>query len=211
MRHHPDHNPNDSHAAERFVKISEAYAILGSPSEREKYDRETQTSSSRRSQNAPRGSHSSSAPYGARPASGLSKRRTHFRGPPPSFYRNGGWGQHGAKRQQSAEAPEFAQTSKPFRSAHEGASSGGGFGPAGSPEGLDYDVPHFDREGHIRTQEQQDQRRGRRVGDETVDYGHGGSILFNFIFVSGILAVTVLIPTVFVRHRYRDGGKDQST
>lgn len=200
-KHHPDHHPNDTQAVERFVKISEAYAILGNPSKREQYDLETPRTGSGPSQNTPRGSYSSSAPYGARPANGLSKRRTQFRGPPPSFYRNGAWGQHGARRQRQADSTASAHASAASDSAAAGASSGGGFGPAGSPDNLDHDVPHFDRQGHIRTQEQQDQRRVRRVGEEAIDYVHGGSVLLNFFFVSGILAVACLVPAVFTKRK----------
>lgn len=199
-KHHPDHNPNDTHAAERFVKISEAYAVLGNPPKREKYDRAMQGTTSERWQNSPRGSYSSSAPHGSRPASGLSKRRTQFRGPPPSFYQNGGWGQYRAKRRQQADATASAHAEAASKAGSTGPSTGGGFGPAGSPDGLDYDVPHFDRDGHARTQEQQDQRRGRRVG-EAVDYNDSGSMLLNFLIISGILAVTVFIPTVYVQQR----------
>lgn len=191
-KHHPDRNPNDTHAAERFVKISEAYAILGNPPKRDRYDRETLRPAS---QNAPRGSYSSSAPFGARPASGLSKRRTPFRGPPPSFYGSGGYGPHGAKRQGQADATASAHAS----AASGSASTAGGFGPAGSPDGLDNDVPHFDRQGHIRTQVQQDQRRVRRTGEGAIDYSTGGSMLLNFFFVSGILAVACLVPVLFVK------------
>lgn len=194
-KHHPDHNPNDIHAAERFVKISEAYAILGNPPKREKYDRESQGTASN---SAPKGSYSSSAPYGARPASGLSKRRTQFRGPPPSFYRHGAWGLHGAKRQQQADS---TATGHAAAASGLGASTAGGFGPAGSPDGLDNDVPHFDRQGHIRTQEQQDQRRVRRAGEQAIDYVYGGSIFLNFVFISGILVVACLIPVVFVNRK----------
>ncbi|KIM95153.1 hypothetical protein OIDMADRAFT_86724, partial [Oidiodendron maius Zn] len=37
--HHPDRNPNDPGASQRFVQISEAYAILSNPSKRQAYDR----------------------------------------------------------------------------------------------------------------------------------------------------------------------------
>ncbi|KAL8720348.1 MAG: hypothetical protein Q9225_002776 [Loekoesia sp. 1 TL-2023] len=209
-KHHPDRNPNDSHAAERFVEISEAYAVLGNPPKRAKYDRETQRVTSGGSQHPPRGSHSSSAPYGARPATGLSKRRTQFRGPPPSFYRSGGWGRYGAKRQQQADATASAHANATFGSGSTGTPAGGGFGPGGASEGLDNDVPHFDREGHIRTQEQQDQRRGRRVGEVATDYSTGGNIVLNFFLVSGILALTILIPTVIVRRRHPRQSNDDA-
>ncbi|KAL8731326.1 MAG: hypothetical protein Q9166_003550 [cf. Caloplaca sp. 2 TL-2023] len=200
-RHHPDHNPNDPRAAERFVEISEAYAILGNPSNREKYDREIGRSTTGRSHGVPRGSHSSSAPYGARPASGLSKRRTSFHGPPPSFYRSGGWGVHGIKRQRQADATGSAHASAAAASSNSPTSGRGGFGPAGSPDRLDYDVSHFDRDVHIRTQEQQDQRRKRRTGGEGLDYCSGENIVWKFVFVSGVLAAACLIPAMFAQQR----------
>ncbi|KAI4282965.1 MAG: hypothetical protein L6R38_002532 [Xanthoria sp. 2 TBL-2021] len=205
--HHPDRNPDDPHATERFVKISEAYAILGNPSKREMYDRDIGRSSQGRSHGAHRGSHSSSAPYGARPASGLSRRRTQFRGPSPSFYRSGGWGSHGAKRQRQADSAASAHASAASASSSSGTFGRGGFGPAGSPDGLDYDVPHFDRDIHIRTQEQQDQRRQQRAGGTAADYSGGENMLWKFVFVSGILAAACLIPALFDRrksHRQSD-------
>ncbi|KAL8693677.1 MAG: hypothetical protein Q9218_001534 [Villophora microphyllina] len=195
--HHPDRNPNDPHAAERFVKISEAYAILGHTSNREKYDREIERSAPWRSHHVPRGSHSSSTPYGARPASGLSRRRTQFRGPPPSFFRNGGWGAQTAKRQRQADTTASTQASSASASDTTRASSGGGYGSGSTSWGFDYDVSHFDRDGHMRTQEQQDQRRQRRTGEEAVGYSTGGNVLVNFIFVSGMLAAACLIPALF--------------
>src|ERR1700747_2377506 len=37
-KHHPDKNPNDSKAAERFKEISEAYQVLGDAEKRKQYD-----------------------------------------------------------------------------------------------------------------------------------------------------------------------------
>ncbi|KAL8798485.1 MAG: hypothetical protein Q9182_006623 [Xanthomendoza sp. 2 TL-2023] len=198
--HHPDHNRNDPRASERFVEISEAYAILGNASKRERYDRDTERpAATGLTHGVPRGSHTSSAPYGARPASGLSRRRTQFRGPPPSFHRSGGWGFHGAKRQRQADAAASAHASASSASSNPATSSRGGFGPAGSSDGLDYDVLHFDRDMHIRTQEQQDQRRQRRSEGGTADYSSGENMLWKFLFVSGILAVACLVPTISQR------------
>ena len=194
--HHPDHNPNDPQASERFVKISEAYAVLGSLQKRECYDRDIRSTQGGSRSNAPRGSHSSaSTPFGSRPASGLSRRRTQFKGPPPSFYRSGGWGAQGSKRQAQAEGSGSASTGEP---------RGGGFGPGQGQAGFN-DVPHFDQEGHHRTQEQQDQRRRRRMEEESVGFAEGSSVLIQFVLVTAVVMFAFSIPTLF--DRSRDGRK----
>src|SRR3954463_8448918 len=37
-KHHPDKNPSDARAAERFKEISEAYQVLGDAEKRKQYD-----------------------------------------------------------------------------------------------------------------------------------------------------------------------------
>ncbi|KAI9887573.1 MAG: hypothetical protein M1823_000557 [Watsoniomyces obsoletus] len=180
--HHPDHNRNDPSASQRFVKISEAYAILGSPQKREQYDRQTFRSSSSTISSDRGGSYrSSTGPVGGRPASGLSRRRTQFRGPPPSFYRSGGWGIHARKRQQAqanAAAAHNARTAQeeeeaermrsdlnrnPTTSTHPNEKN---FGTGNGKNEIydDEDLPYFDRASHYRTQQQQQEllKRTRR-------------------------------------------------
>ena len=204
--HHPDHNPNDPEASTRFVKISEAYAILGSPQKRERYDRDNRQAVNEHQASERRGSHSSSAPFGSRPASGLSRRRTQFRGPPPSFYRSGGWGTQAAKRRSQAESTASGAASTVAESASAGSSTayGRGFGPGGAHGGWENDLPHFDRDAHYRTQEQQDERRRRRLEDDTMSTGSSGGVWINFFLLSGVVVLAGSLPLIF-----RTGASDE--
>ncbi|KUJ12143.1 DnaJ-domain-containing protein [Mollisia scopiformis] len=197
--HHPDRNPNDPSASHRFVQISEAYAILGTPAKRQAYDREHLSHShSHHHSPPPQGSYHSSGPAGGRPASGLSRRRTQFRGPPPSFYRSGGWGAHSAKRQ-------AAQNND--------AETGGGMGPGQSPWGQVNDVPHFDREGHTRTHENNTRRWARRKGMEDgwiPEQGAPRGMLANFLFVSGIISLGILVPSLMIERVMKGGNRDKN-
>ncbi|KAJ6000760.1 hypothetical protein N7481_001169 [Penicillium waksmanii] len=103
LKHHPDRNRTDQTASQRFARISAAYNVLGNTSKRQSYDRDHgfhHTQHAHQHPTTPAGSHSSHSAHahhsgggsyaGSRPASGLSKRRGTFTGPPPSFYANGG-------------------------------------------------------------------------------------------------------------------------
>ncbi|EKD13814.1 uncharacterized protein L3040_005568 [Drepanopeziza brunnea f. sp. 'multigermtubi'] len=208
--HHPDRNPDDPGASERFVAISDAYATLSTPAKRQEYDRTLDLHSSSPSSHSngshshhrPHGSYHSSGPAGGRPASGLSRRRTQFRGPPPSFYRSGGWGEHSAKRKAAHDAyAETATAGEP------------GMGPGQKAWGHDEmnDVPHFDRESHYRTHERHSQRWQRRKGMEDRQVPAGEvppSTLANFLFVGGIIVVGTLVPT-FIFERMTRTGKNK--
>lgn len=86
---HPDRLPDDPKAGERFSQLSESYSILADEEKRRKFDRDYFRHHDRRGSESNNGSGSFA---GSRPASGLSKRRGTFRGPPPSFYAQGGYG-----------------------------------------------------------------------------------------------------------------------
>jgi len=73
--YHPDRHPRDEGAKERFVKVNEAYSVLGNAKRRAAYDQEVvHTAPPRPTRTA-----------GGRPASGLSRRRTRPVGVPPSY------------------------------------------------------------------------------------------------------------------------------
>ncbi|KAI1747771.1 hypothetical protein F4782DRAFT_397905 [Xylaria castorea] len=183
--HHPDLHEVAGRrvASKRFMRISEAYSILSSPSKRARYDQEhmggsSTTTTTTTTQNTPshahKGSYASTGPAGGRPASGLSRRRGTFQGPPPSFFRSGGWGAQGEKR----------------RAAHE--ESTGGMGPGQDPFGHRDEVPHFDKERHQRTGRHSDKRReGQRVTIE-LDRGVTGT----FLAISGVLLLSFAVPIV---------------
>ncbi|RPA90064.1 DnaJ-domain-containing protein [Choiromyces venosus 120613-1] len=171
-KHHPDLNRHDPHAPKRFVRISSAYAILGNPENKEKYDREIRR---RVGGNAARGpSSAGGSPVGARPARGLSKRRTHFHGPPPSFYRNGGWAT--------------------FKGSHNGPkpnTAGGNGAAAGfSKDSYMDDVPHFNFDLKYRQHRMQEQRwESRYRAPRVVDRDKG--LIIPLVGVTMILIVAV--------------------
>ncbi|KAI1495121.1 hypothetical protein F5X96DRAFT_613495, partial [Biscogniauxia mediterranea] len=163
--HHPDahahRSSSTSPSSQRFMRISEAYSILSIPARRAAYDRDVL-----RLQPPPSptpshhtGSYSSTnSPAGGRPASGLSRRRSTFQGPPPSFYRSGGWGAHTGKRRAAHEE----STGTRANATSSGRGTVGGMGPGQDPFGHRDDVPHFDREAHERTGQNVDRRRAER-------------------------------------------------
>ncbi|QSZ31696.1 hypothetical protein DSL72_001263 [Monilinia vaccinii-corymbosi] len=177
--HHPDHNPSDPSASKRFMKISEAWAILGTPAKRQAYDREHGVHSHAHTHGTahryPQGSYSSSGPAGGRPATGLSKRRTQFRGPPPSFYRSGGWGEHSAKRSAAQD------NGAPGAEAPPSTDMGGGMGTGQMPWGPEGDIPHFNKKAHMQTQDNVDRRRRRRMSEHFVPADQERSTFANFI------------------------------
>ena len=96
----------------------------------------------------------------------------------------------GAKRQSEAAAAG---------SASGGVFQGGGYGPGQAQAG--WDVPHFDREAHLRTQEQQERRwmlRRRAEGEDAASGGAG--MLIQFLLVSGVVSFALVAPSLFERN-----------
>ncbi|KAG6085046.1 hypothetical protein E4U30_004876 [Claviceps sp. LM220 group G6] len=238
--HHPDVNPSDPHAAHTFSLLSESYTILSDPSRRATYDRDVlrlhhhhhhhhHHHPHHQQHHRPGASYHSSHPSaGGRSPSGLSRRRAAFRGPPPSFYKNGAWGsqEERRKRATAAHAAHAARangfTAQDADSSHAqraqqsrpdpwdlGGSGGRGMGFGSGPFAYASEPPpHFDREAHERTQRREDERRQRRAqranrafGDEDEEFEPQVSLGGHFLIVAGILAVTFMGPFVYLQKR----------
>ncbi|KAI0393269.1 hypothetical protein F5Y17DRAFT_314501 [Xylariaceae sp. FL0594] len=219
--HHPDLHEASARraAAKRFMRISEAYSILSSPTKRVKYDRDHMPHLSSSSSAARRGSYSSTGPAGGRPASGLSRRRGTFTGPPPSFYRSGGWGTQGAKRKAAHdESTGGAGTpggqSNTDTSSHAHSSPYGGMGPGQDPfKGTFHgSIPHFDKASHERTGRNHEQRRAeaRRSGPQD-ERGHRievepeRGVAGMFFAIGGVLMLSFAVPFFLGRLWYGSG------
>lgn len=204
LTHHPDHNRSDPNASSRFASISSAYHVLSNSAKRARYDRDNgilaHTASSTHGPASPGqhpvgshssfGSHSRGSYVGSRPKSGLSKRRGPFRGPPPSFYAQGGYG----AKARPAKASSSTSTST-------GASGSGTAGQNSTEDDpmsfIDHNpIPHFNARGHFRVQSAEDARRRNRKtravaasDNQDRDGGGeiGGSLMIRFLLVCGIL------------------------
>ncbi|OOF97788.1 hypothetical protein ASPCADRAFT_163797 [Aspergillus carbonarius ITEM 5010] len=215
LKHHPDRNRDDPSASSRFARISSAYNTLSNASKRSIYDRDhnihmhSSTHSTANPGQHPMGSYSSysanlhtkGASYaGSRPASGLSKRRGAFRGPPPSFYAHGGYG--------SSRRPGPGATA---------AGEGGGgekkkkVGEEDPASFIDRNtVYHFNARGHYKTQAREDERRqerrsratGASINEKYI--GSPGALAVRFAVVCGILMGAGAMTGLF--HNDRVGG-----
>ncbi|KAL1960262.1 hypothetical protein VTO42DRAFT_8805 [Malbranchea cinnamomea] len=171
LTHHPDRNPDDPEAHTKFASISSAYQVLSNATKRARYDRDhgihrqvaAAGPTSTRS-NVYRGSY-----VGSRPPSGLSKRRGEFRGPPPSFYAHGGYGNtshwHGRHshphQQHTHDYPHQSSSSTSSSSPFSNTTSGRRSSPTDDPTSFIFHnpIPHFDAGAHFRTQAAEDARR----------------------------------------------------
>jgi hypothetical protein len=70
------------------------------------------------------------------------------------------------------------------------------------------DVPHFDREGHFRTHESQEQRRQRRMREGFMPGPQTRGTLAQFLFITSIIGIGVLVPSfLFERFVLKQGPK----
>lgn len=155
---------------------------------------------------------------GSRPPSGLSKRRGPFRGPPPSFYAQGGYGATGRTEEGSWTAGAG--------DANRAAAGGGGFASSSSSSssfssgqkkaGAKYDpedptgfidrnpLGHFDARGHFKTQSAEDARRRERrvrarrsaIKEEDIPRREGIGVV-HFVVVGGMLAFASFTAAFF--------------
>ena len=204
------------------MHLSEAYSVLSHADKRARYDADVMRRLHPHYHHTPAsGSYHSTGPAGGRPASGLSRRRgpsTTFTGPPPSFYRSGGWGAHGAKRRAAHEESTGGSTGwygtasrsppppppppppgGPGPTAAGGGGGAGGMGPGQTPHHdiPDDAVPHFDRAAHERSaQRRSDDRRAHRSAHKAgVDIDRPeAETTMSFFAVAAILAVVVAVP-----------------
>ncbi|ORX95494.1 hypothetical protein BCR34DRAFT_594117 [Clohesyomyces aquaticus] len=209
-QHHPDHNPSDPSASTRFVQISEAYHVLSVPEKRAQYDAQLHGWPAHSHHDRHRrhghgeggegrkGSYSSASFAGSRPASGLNKKRGTFRGPPPSFYKSGGYGNAHHKRTEyagqshpSAGVGEGAEGAEDASGSSSNSNAGafGGFGPGQTGQGTQ--VPHFNTRRHKETHEQIIEhiygRRKTRESEHAWERINKGGMIVPFLLVSGTL------------------------
>ena len=178
------------------MRISEAYSVLSHHEKRAKYDRDVLRRHTEQHHHGHRpragASYHSTGPVGGRPPSGLSKRRGTFQGPPPSFFRSGGWGAQSAKRRAAHEESTGGA---------EGAAAGsqhGGMGPGQDPFGHRDDVPHFDKQSHEKTGQRIDQRRAQRMAGQGVEIGPEPTMAGSFFVIIGVLGLAIGFPILLL-------------
>ncbi|KAK4944257.1 hypothetical protein LTR10_016370 [Elasticomyces elasticus] len=184
---HPDRNRNDPKASERFAQISESYSVLANPEKRKRYDRDVMRVHSHRHSHGSHSSHQRSTYAGHRPATGLSKRRSAFKGPPPSFYAHG---------KPSANTTNQAQASQAGPQPH----MGGTFNTGAYTEDGRFD-PAFDPQSTYKTQTHEDYRRANRRAAELAAAEasvEADNFWGRFIVVSAIIILGVSVGTIVV-------------
>ncbi|EXJ77687.1 hypothetical protein A1O3_09916 [Capronia epimyces CBS 606.96] len=178
---HPDLNRSNPEAGKRFAQISESYSVLADPEKRKRYDRDVMRTHAHRH---PHGSHSShhhrATHAGHRPPSGLSRRRSAFKGPPPSFYAHG---------------KPSANTTNQAR-----ANQAGTFNASAYTEEGKWD-PDFDARSTYKTQTLEDYRRANRRAAEMAAAQaevEADNFWGRFLTVASVIVLSVTVGTVVV-------------
>lgn len=78
-KYHPDLNPNNKQAHERFLEINEAYGVLGNEASKKKYDYDSHGSSSHHGQEHGHGHMNPATKYSRSGGGGGNKQAWHFR------------------------------------------------------------------------------------------------------------------------------------
>lgn len=194
---HPDLNKSDPEASKRFAEISESYSVLSNPEKRKKYDRDVmRTHHSSRSHSGHHRHHgaggSSSSYAGSRPASGLSKRRSVFKGPPPSFYAHGKPSEN--RRQHQHQDHQHQQHQQ-----QQAGSQAGTFNASSYAEPGSWD-PAFDSASVFKTQTHEDYRRANRRAAEMAAIREAAEddsgLWTRFIMVSGVIVLGISLATL---------------
>ena len=117
--HHPDLHPNSTSAVQRFQEISESYSVLADPEKRRRYDRDVLP---RQQQRQAQETHTQrGGTYaGSRAPTGLSKRSSAFRGPPPSYFKHGEGGNYTGQSQQQQQSSSSATGESEKYYSHDG-------------------------------------------------------------------------------------------
>lgn len=188
--HHPDLHPTDPSAVQRFQQISESYSILSDPEKRKRYDRDVlRLHHQHQQQHEQRGG----TYAGSRAPTGLSRRRSAFRGPPPSYYAQGQGGTYDPDRNPYTRGPDGEAS----RTAG-GAGAGAGPGAAAGGEA----APEFDSRGVYRTQTHEDRKRNARraaaMAAAQAAAEEDGDFWARFVIVSCVLLASITIGSLFV-------------
>lgn len=186
---HPDRHPDDPKAGERFAELSEAYSVLGNDEKRHRYDRDVM-----RQQQGTRGgvSQRGGTYAGSRPATGLSKRRGTFRGPPPSFYAHGG----GRESSMGAQQGQREGTSHQSSQYQAGTFNAGAYAEPGHWD------PAFNPQPIYKTQTVEDHKRqSRRAAEMAAAHEYAeeeGNFWARFVIVTGVVFLGVSLGTLVV-------------
>ena len=193
---HPDLHPDDPNASNRFTQVSEAYSVLADPDKRSKYDRDELPRFQRGWRSHGRHGGDPGSYAGSRPASGLSRRRGAFRGPPPSFYAHGGGGGGPRPSNDSASSSSTSSSSS---------------STTGQPDPFDT-YADFDPSSTFRTQTVEDIRRDRRraqqrqMASDELEAQRDSDFWARFVIVSGVVLLGITVGTLVAGGESKKGG-----